>query len=305
MRRIAGLLGVTALLLTGAGAGHAADLPLVRKAPPLPPPPSYSWAGLYGGLNIGAVKDIGQLSDSLALEPVFFTDTAGGFTGVPGTIFLIPGTFPVAVPVSRSSNLGVLGGGQLGYNWQLAHWIYGVEADFQGTNASETFAGTFSQTFAGVAAGTAVTRSLSATWTADREWQASLRGRIGSSWDRWMVYGTAGLAITNVNLRSTYTAVTTLSPGLTPIGVQANGTTSAADNHTLLGATFGGGFEYAVTDKITVGGEYRFTHYSEKNFNGGATPATSLFTPTPPGPLTLNLNTHEIVARVNYFFGRP
>jgi outer membrane immunogenic protein len=303
MRRTASLLGITTLLLAAATAAQSADLAPVYKAPP--PPPLYSWTGFYGGLNIGAVKDVGRMNPTLALEPVFFTDVNGTFTGAPGTIFLIPGTFLVPVATSRSSKVGILGGGQLGYNWQMAHWLYGVEADLDGTSASESFAGAFAQTFPGVAAGSAVNRSLSATWTADRQWQASLRGRLGYTWDRWMAYGTAGVAVTNVNLTSTYTAVTTVTPGLVPLGTLANGTTSSSNNSTLVGMTIGGGFEYAVTNALTVGGEYRYTHYSEKNFNAGAAPATSLFASTPPGPITLNLDTHQIVARVNYFFGRP
>jgi len=306
MRRTARLLGVTTLLLTWTVAAQAADLRPVYKAPPPPPPVIYSWAGLYGGLNVGAVKDVGRINPSMAFEPVLFTDTTGAFTGAPGTIVAIPGTFALPVATSRSSNVGILGGGQFGYNWQMAHWIYGAEADLAGTNASESFTGALAtQTFTGVAAGSAVTRSLSGTWTADRDWQASFRGRVGYSWDRWMVYGTAGVAVTNVTMRSTYTAVTTLSAGLTPIGATANGTTSSTDNHTLWGETIGAGFEYAWSRALTLGAEYRFTHYAEKNFNAGLTPAGPVTPVTAPGPNTLNLDTHQITLRVNYFFGRP
>jgi len=303
MRRTASVIGLTGLALTAITA-RAADLSTVYKARP-PLTPIYSWAGLYGGVNLGAVRDVGQIDPSFALEPIFFTDVTGGFSGAPGTLFLIPGTFPFPLDPGQSSRFEIMGGGQFGRNWQLAHWIYGVEADVDGSGASETFAETKSQIFTGAAPGNVVTRSLSGTWTADREWQASFRGRLGYSWDRWMAYGTAGVALTNVNMRTTYTAVATLNPGSTPIGSLAAGTTSYSDNHNLWGTTIGGGFEYAVTNAITVGGEYRYTHYSEMTFNSGATPAASLFQPTPPGPFALVLNTHQITVRMNFFFGRP
>jgi hypothetical protein len=115
-------------------------------------------------LNLGAVLDVGGLSTpTMALEPVIFADPTGAHVGVPTAIFLIPGTFSLPVAVSKSSKVGILGGGQIGYNWQQARWVYGMEADLAGTNTSESFSAFLSQTFPGVAAGGTVTRSLSAT----------------------------------------------------------------------------------------------------------------------------------------------
>src|SRR5262249_29120297 len=143
------------------------------------------------------------------------------------------------------------------------------------------------------------------TWTADRLWQASLRGRLGYAWDRWLVYGTGGIAFTGVEMTSTFTATTTLGAALAPIaGLPiANGTTSYVDRQLLVRGTIGGGCEYAYTDKLRVGAEYRFTHYSQKSFTTGGTPAGAIPS-TAPGPVTLSLDTHQIVARVSYMFGR-
>ena len=65
-----------------------------------------------------------------------------------------------------------------------ARWIYGIEADVQGTSASESFAGTFTSNLVGINPGGNIGRSLSGAWTVERQWQVSLRGRAGYTWDR-------------------------------------------------------------------------------------------------------------------------
>ena len=298
MRCTASGLAIASLVLTGAITAHAADLPPVLKAPPA----VFSWAGLYGGLNLGVAYDVGRINPTLAFDPFAVSDPTGAVTGVPVAILIIPGTFHQRIPTSRDSKLGILGGAQLGYNWQMARWIYGVEADAEGTNASESFTGAFTSNLLGVNPGGNIGRSISGVWTADRQWQASLRGRLGYTFDRLMVYGTGGIAFTGVNMTATYTTTTTLGAALTPFPVPGfpipNGTSSVSQYHTLVGGTIGAGFDYAITNAITVGGEYRYTHYSEKNFNLANQAVI------PPGPVTLNLDTHQFMARVNYFFGR-
>ena len=99
---------LTALIGTPA---LAADMAL--KAPP-PPAPVYSWTGWYAGVNIGG--SFGRAAD---------TSTYGA-PSVPFT--------------STSSNLdGVIGGGQIGYNWQVNNnWVLGLEADIQGSSERGT-----------------------------------------------------------------------------------------------------------------------------------------------------------------------
>lgn len=58
---------------------------------------------------------------------------------------------------------GILGGGQLGYNWQAGRFVYGLEADVSATDMSA-------------------------------DWLASARGRAGILLDdRLLAYGTAGV----------------------------------------------------------------------------------------------------------------
>jgi outer membrane immunogenic protein len=96
----------------GATSALAADLPArtYTKAPALVDP-VYNWSGFYVGANIG--YSWGRSSDTSNL------------TNGDGTVLFTS---------AGSSNLdGIVGGGQAGYNWQTQNWVWGLEADIQGT----------------------------------------------------------------------------------------------------------------------------------------------------------------------------
>src|ERR1700676_4288089 len=110
MKRIfIAIAAVGSLLTTGA---FAADLaPVYTKAPP-PVVAVYDWTGFYIGGNIG--YSWGRSNDTSTL-----TNGAG----------------PVLFTSFGKTNLdGVVGGGQVGYNWQTQNWVWGLEADIQGTD---------------------------------------------------------------------------------------------------------------------------------------------------------------------------
>ena len=85
--------------------------PPVYKSPYLPPPPPiYSWTGFYVGGNGG-----------FGGNNVNYSSTLAGVTG----------------NTSLNSS-GFLGGGQAGFNWQVAPlWVIGVETDFDGADISK------------------------------------------------------------------------------------------------------------------------------------------------------------------------
>jgi outer membrane immunogenic protein len=65
---------------------------------------------------------------------------------------------------------GFIGGLQLGYNWQFSrNWVFGLEADIAGTDMNNAI-------------------------PAHVDYIGTVRGRLGYTWDRVMVYGTGGLA---------------------------------------------------------------------------------------------------------------
>ena len=158
----------------GLGAASAADLPV--KARPMPVVAAYNWSGCYLGGNLGGkwAQTSGQ---------AFIPGATGfGVTTPAGTL-----------PFGSLTASPVIGGGQIGCNWQApgSHWVFGVEgdADAQRWGMSRTTVGAL-----GAFPGVFVPGD---NFTVNSTWQASLRGRIGYAWDRWMLYATGGIAFTN------------------------------------------------------------------------------------------------------------
>jgi outer membrane immunogenic protein len=121
------------ILLTGLALGAlirsamAADIAPYNMAPP---PPVLGWTGFYVGANVGWAG---------AADTIVNTGSytgAGGF----GTLLTV-GAIPGALTMT---NTGFIGGGQVGYNWQVwPSWVLGIEADFQGVDAKGSNALTF------------------------------------------------------------------------------------------------------------------------------------------------------------------
>lgn len=160
-------------LLLGAAVGALVGIaPAMAQSPP--PAAIYNWTGFYGGLNFGGSWGHGAVTYN---EPAFAT--------------FFSGSFPTSI--SGPNNLdGVIGGGQIGYNWQFNNaWVAGLEADIQAT--SEAAKGSFS-----FAAGEgAITGQLGSQIL----WFGTVRGRVG--WlvnPTTMVYATGGLAYGKVNV---------------------------------------------------------------------------------------------------------
>ncbi|MCB1498663.1 MAG: porin family protein [Bauldia sp.] len=113
---------------------------------------------------------------------------------------------------------GWMGGVFAGYNFQTSGMaVFGLEGDFMFNGAEDKGRG----------------------FTVDNEWNGTLRARAGIAIDRFLIYGTGGLAVGNLNVK--------------------NGKTS--DSGTHAGWTVGGGVETAFTNNIIGRLEYRYTDY--------------------------------------------
>jgi outer membrane immunogenic protein len=173
---VLGALGVPAM---------AADVPapVYDKAMPAP---QFSWTGLYLGGNAGwgSIEDRGV---PFCLTP------AGEWQGQGCDV----------VPGGLVKGNGFIGGGQLGYNWQAARMVLGLETDFQGSTlkGSTNVAGPF--TIIGVGSS-----GPGASFTADEKisWIGTFRGRFGVAFDRALIYATGGFAYGFVGIDQAHTS---------------------------------------------------------------------------------------------------
>jgi outer membrane immunogenic protein len=305
MKRLFVVGGIAAILF--ASSAMAADLP-VYKAPP-PPVAVPTWTGFYVGGNIGYSWGDAQ------------TDfTASGSTVTSHAVF--PGTFPTNFYLADSNNAGlsgVVGGGQIGYNFQFSpRWLVGVEADIQGSGerGSNTFVDQFSTPLcvASNAAGnclaflplngTAVT-----SYDAKIDWFGTVRGRVGVLLtDQTLVYGTGGLAYGGVELSGqTYLSGGYVISGRAfPFFPASAAFNSSATN---LGFAVGGGieskFSFWLPARWTWKVEYLYVDLGSLNaatsysttFNSSlrATPIT--------GPITTHASFTDNIVRVGLNYG--
>ena len=162
------LLATTAFVVLAVGSASAADLrPAYKSAPP--PPPVYTWTGLYWGVNVG--YSWGHAKDEVTLLGV--------------------GTFSESQKVD-----GIVGGFQSGYNYQFGQWVLGLETDIQ---ASGQKGGTTLQ----------ISALPVTTLTTDHKlsWFGTSRSRLGVLWTpNVLLYGTAGVAYGQVKDTATITA---------------------------------------------------------------------------------------------------
>ena len=230
MRKL--LLAMSALAAFAAvDVASAADMEL--KAPP--PPPVDVWGGSYVGLNVGG--SFGRVRD-----------TAND--GIPPLLFS-----------SMSSKLnGVIGGGQVGYNWHSGNWLLGLETDIQGSSERGT-ATTNIPASCGFGCTLAGTLAPSITLS-DQEklvWFGTVRARAGIlAAPTWLLYATGGLAYGGIHSNEIVTTVFPVPAGFAGIGA----TTAAANfNTTKAGYAAGGGVEGVVSGDWTVKLEYLFMDF--------------------------------------------
>jgi outer membrane immunogenic protein len=260
----------------------AADM--VTKAPPPPPPPACAWCGWYVGFNVGGIwgTDPGNVA----------TGPTPAVAGVPGS----PAGAPTSIPMASGwNNDSALGGFQAGYNYQVNNFVLGLETDFDfsGLNMNTTL------NAATVPAGSNAIPGNS--FTQNERWQGSVRGRAGVVWNNALLYVTGGFAYADTSFQANFQP--TVAAGLPFPGG------GGQDSQILTGYTVGGGFDYKYAPNMTIGLEYRYSHYDHGNYNlgtrstfGGGTAAAPIFAFA---PVTANVGliTDQVLLKWNYSFG--
>ena len=215
---------LAAALAALAAPALAADLPARSMSPPMPAyiAPPFTWTGLYVGVNAGGI--FGQSGT---------TQT----TGTPGFVALGPTLVPSSLSTKGS---GFIGGGQIGYNYQVGSFVAGAETDFDYSSLSKSASFT--------SPGTVLGTSLTTSAKSKLDYLGTVRARLGYVvYDRLLIFATGGFAYGDV--RTTTSVVPNAVPG---------GLWSGSTNNTRGGYAVGGGAEYALTNNVTLKGEYLY-----------------------------------------------
>ena len=270
-------VAVVALMVVGTAAAQAADLPTRKEAPaPVFVPPPFTWTGFYVGLNAGGIAPSGSRGASIL-------DTNPATTG------FISAEFPGGL---GSQSVGFLGGGQAGYNWQTGAFVLGVETDFDGSTLSKSV-NNIGTPF-GSAAGTALAGdSLNVNAKSSLSWLGTTRARLGfvaTPDNRLMIYATGGVAYGGGSSNFSVADVTTGS------------IFTASPSSTRVGWVIGGGVEYAITNNITVKGEYLYADLGSSNFNSIGNTAANIAFPGVSVSGHFDYNASIFRAGVNYKF---
>ncbi|WP_378943130.1 outer membrane protein [Mesorhizobium sp. ANAO-SY3R2] len=214
---------VTSVLILALSSAQAADL-IVEPAPaPVAERFSYDWSGFYIGVHAGIGGGtfnhvFNHIADSL--------DEGGDYR-----------------QTEDITAFGAFGGVQVGYNHQFVpNWVAGIEADLSASRIKAS-------------------DSRSYNWFDHNEfgkreietkidWFGTIRGRLGYAMDNFLIYGTGGAAYGSIKT----SAIDSASWN--------DGTGGYYDSHSFsdikLGWTAGAGFEYGLTEYITLKTEYLY-----------------------------------------------
>ena len=239
------LLGTVALIAFAAPAA-AADLaarPYVKAAPMIAA--VYDWSGFYIGAN-GGWGSSRKCWDAVTGAGVFIAnegchDASGGTAG-----------------------------GQIGYRWQAANWVFGVEAqgdwaNLTGSNASQTVL-------------------IPATNQTKIDAIGLFTGQIGYAWNNVLWYVKGGAAVTDNKYSTFFTAT----------GVEYNQTSEAR-----WGGAVGTGIEIGFAPNWSVAFEYDHLFMGTRNVTF---PATAIAVSRADD---IHQNVDMATIRINYRWGGP
>jgi outer membrane immunogenic protein len=199
-----------------ATAALGADLPPPAAAPvyrPLPPVvvPLFTWTGCYVGGNAGGLWAGSDWNDGV------FGDFGSGTAS------------------------GAVGGAQIGCNYQAGSWVFGIQGDYDWTSANNNNNNAFLSNLTG----------LVVTDQTQINSLASVTGRVGYAWDRFLAYVKGGGAWVKASYQ-----------------FQIGGVAVATDSATQGGWTVGLGGEYAFTNWLTGFVEYDYYGFSDTSPGG-------------------------------------
>lgn len=193
-----------------AGGALAADLGARAPAPVYRAPPVWSWTGCYVGGNVGYGWQDNRVYD------VESGVGAGSDTGD-----------------------GIVGGGQIGCDYQTSAWVFGVQGMFDGASVkgSHAYPGNPTETL-----------------KADTSWFSTQTVRVGYAIaPQTLLYVKGGLAEVQIGYKDDDPSVSETSPYW------------GSANVTRVGGTIGAGVEYSFARNWSVFAEYDYAGFGAHN----------------------------------------
>lgn len=191
------------------------------------PASAANWNGFYIGLHAGgATGDVDWTN---------VTNSTGGNTDI---------EFGPADTIGQSPD-GVLGGAQLGFNYQFTNWLVGFEVAGSGLDFDET---------------TANPNATEAEFVSSEiEWLATAAARLGFTSMDSLFYLKGGYATANIATEHT-----------NPDGAGADLANSYSTDETHHGWVAGVGFEHMIGSNVSVGVEYNYVDLGNTDHTGVA-----------------------------------
>jgi outer membrane immunogenic protein len=220
-KSILGLVAISALISAPA---MAADLRMPVKAPPAPSVAIATWTGCYIGGNVGGAWARTRITD------------VGNAAGAP---FASAGVAGQTFTVDSS---GIVGGGQIGCDWQTSNIVFGIQGDVgaMGIQGSALDPGTASNTRVGI----------------DNGIYGDVTGRLGVAFGPALLYGRGGVAFYG---------------GQELFGTNSPNFISQTHVGTFTGWTAGVGIEYRLSGPWSAKLEYNHYDFGTETFNVTAT----------------------------------
>jgi outer membrane immunogenic protein len=241
--RTVGLIALGISALGAAAPASAADLAArpYTKAPPPMITPVYDWSGFYLGINGGWGQN---------------RDCRGDVT--------------LGVNFGCHDGNGGTAGGQIGYRWQSAGWVFGLEAQGNWADIS----------------GSAPSLAAPAVFTERSRLDAFglFTGQIGYAWNNVLLYAKGGAAVTD----NSYDVLT------------AGAIAASTGYNTNWGGTVGAGLEYGFAPNWSVAVEYDHIFQTSRNLTF-TTPAGGAIADS----FRTGGDTDLVTARINWRFSGP
>jgi len=188
----------------------------------------YTWNGFYLGALAGA--DFSRFNTKTSTQAGPLLDAAQ------------------ANAVNQAGNQtmypkGFLSGFEGGYNWQVNHWLLGLETDIQALSINDS---TYSNA---ITTPTRPDRQFVITSYGSNNWLFTARPRLGFVANNWMFYVTGGLGLAYLQSDFLFTN-------------NVGGFESQRVNQVKPGYIVGGGVETALTNRIKLKAEYLFADFN-------------------------------------------